>query len=120
VLTWQNLLLTLWARGYLKFEDSDAFDARGRLVPIPKAEFEIFFKALFDHGKKASPPAIVTKAMKTNFLNWISHRSGRSYEDITDRLGSVFDDLFNRVDEELGGVRPGDIDPRFLQLFRVQ
>jgi len=122
LLTWQNLLFTLWARAYLELDDTDAFDAQGRLVPIPKIEFKTFFNALFGAGESSGSlgPSGTGKAMKGDFLKWLSGRSGRSPEDITGLLGSVFDDLFHRLDEELGAIHAEDIDSRYIQLFRVQ
>jgi hypothetical protein len=58
--------------------------------------------------------------MKLEFLNWLSDRSGQPAESIASRLGRVLDDLFERVDEELGAIRPDDIDPRYIHLFRVE
>jgi hypothetical protein len=58
--------------------------------------------------------------MKIDFLNWLSDQSGRPPEDITSRLGSVLDDLFDCVDGELGAIRPDDIDPKHIHLFRVE
>lgn len=120
LLTWQNLLLTLWAHAYLELDGAE-IDAQGRPAPIPRSEFKTFFKALFAGEGAVSEVSLRTdKAMKIEFLKWLSARSGQRSEDITGRLGSVFDDLFSRVDEELGAIQPEDIDPRFLQLFRVQ
>jgi hypothetical protein len=120
LLTWQTLLLTLWVRGHLE-EDADAFDAQGRLSPIPKAAFKTFLKALFAHGEASDaplPPRTDT-SMKIDFLNWLSDRSGHPPEGISRRLGRVLDDLFDRVDDELGAIRPDDVDPRYIHLFRV-
>jgi hypothetical protein len=123
VLTWQNLLLTLWARAYLGLDDADAFNSQGRLAPILKSEFKTFFRALFTDREtsksKASQPAGTDKTMKIDFLNWLSGRSGRPPEVISEHLGRVLDALFERVDEELGTLRSEDIDPRYLHLFRL-
>jgi hypothetical protein len=117
LLTWQSLLLTLWARGHLNLDDDD----RGRWAPIPKAAFKTFLKALFAHGEDSDAPlpARTEKSMKIDFLNWLSDRSGEPPDQITRRLGGVLEGLFDRVDGELGAVRPGDIDPKHIHLFRV-
>jgi hypothetical protein len=118
LLTWQSLLLTLWARDHLKLEDDNT---RGLWTPIPKASFKTFLKALFAHEEapRAGRPARTEKSMKIDFLNWLSNRSGQPAEDITRRLGSVLDDLFDLVDGELGAIRPDDIDPKHIHLFRI-
>jgi hypothetical protein len=117
LLTWQNLLLTLWARAYLKLDG----DAPGPPAPVPKESFKIFLKALFsrEEASDAGLPSKTRKFMKIDFLNWLSGRSGRPPEEITRSLGNVLDDLFERVDEELGAIRPDDIDPKYIHLFRV-
>jgi hypothetical protein len=121
LLTWQNLLMTQWAHSYLTSDDENAFDAQGRLMPIPKTQFKPFFNALFARTERSdlSRPARTDKAMKINFLNWLSDRSGQPPEVLTGRLGGVLDALFEQVDEEMGAVRPDDIDPRHLHLFRL-
>ncbi len=120
LLTWQNLILTLWVRAYSGVEEAGDFNTQGRLTPIPKKEFKAFFKMLFAPGKTQDEPWFrTTKTMKTSFLTWLSGRSGVSAEEITGRLGGVLDELFDRVDEELGALQPDDIDPRYIHLFRV-
>jgi hypothetical protein len=122
LLTWRSLVLTLWARFHLGLDQSNEFDAEGRLTPLSRTEFIAFFKALFAPADStdASPPGKTGKAVKTEFLKWLSGRSEKSPEEITTIFGPVLDELFDKVDEEMGKVRPDDIDPRYVQLFRVK
>jgi hypothetical protein len=121
LLTWRNLVLTLWARFHLGLDRSAEFDAEGRLTPLSKTEFTTFFKSLFSptDSDDAPEPGKTGKVMKTGFLKWLSGRSKKTSEEITAMLGPVLDALFDQVDEELGNVRSDDIDPRFIHLFRV-
>jgi hypothetical protein len=122
VLTWQSLLLTLWARSYSGLGEAGEFTALGELAPIPKEAFVSFFKELFamDEASPASLPARVDKSMKIEFLKWLSGRAEQSPDVVTGKNGSALDALFEHVDEELGGIRPGTIDPRHIHLFRIQ
>ncbi len=122
LLTWRNLVLTLWARSHLGLDQSKEFDKVGRLTPLSKEEFSAFLKELFSSADSAEVPEPVKigTVAKTGLLKWMSGRSGKSLEEITALLGPVLDELFDQVDEELGRVRSDDVDPRFIQLFRIQ
>ena len=122
LLTWRNLLLTLWARFHLGLDRSNEFDAEGRLTPLSKTEFTTFFKALFSQTElaEAPDPGKTGRVIKTGFLKWLSGRSKKTAEEIATMLGPVLDELFDQVDEELGNVRSDDIDTRFIHLFRVK
>jgi hypothetical protein len=121
LLTWKNLVLTLWARFHLGLDPSSELDSQGRLKPLSKTEFTNFFKTLFSlsDSPDESRPGKTGKDMKIGFLNWFSGRSAKSSQEITETLGPVLDALFEQVDTELGNIRSEDIDPRFIHLFRV-
>jgi hypothetical protein len=122
LLTWRNLILTLWVRFHLGLDSSGEFDVEGRLTPLSKTEFTAFFKDLFSlmDPTVAAGPGKTGKMVKTEFLKWLTERAKKTSEEITTTLGPVLDELFNQVDEELGNIRPDDIDPRYIQLFRVK
>lgn len=109
VLTFKNLLLTLWARYYL--------DLPAMPAPLGFDEFARFFDALWA-GK--GRPRKTSQAMKTSFLNWLSGRSGLGDHEISRRLAQILDNLFNEIEIELGDVACKDVDPRFVQLFIIE
>ncbi|MEE4262140.1 MAG: DUF6178 family protein [Desulfobacteraceae bacterium] len=111
-LTYKNLVLTLWARHYLKIPAKP-------LQAIPLKDFRPFFSDLLparpDSGA-AKPPAI-PQAMKNHFLNWLAAETGLKDFEITGGLGRTFEDLFKEMEIELGRVSAKDLDPRYIQLF---
>jgi hypothetical protein len=120
LLTYENLLLTLWARHYLTL--SKTTDSKRRLAPLRKDEFIRFFRDLFG-AKSENPPRVprkTVKAMKVSFLNWLSERSGDSPALLIDRLGPTLEALFDELDAELGAVGIRDLDPRFIFLFHIK
>jgi hypothetical protein len=120
LLTYKNLLLTLWARQYLTL--SKMTDAKRRLAPLTRDEFIRFFRDLFGVKSEASPrtPRKTVKAMKASFLNWLSESSADSPALLTERLGPTLEALFDEMDAELGAVGIRDLDPRFIFLFHIK
>lgn len=106
-LTYQNLLLTLWAHHYLGLPDTE-------VQPLPLDRFRQLFNDLWEKEKKT--PAIRDE-VKENFLKWLARRSGLNTFDIADRMGRALEGLFNTVETELGHVEARFLDPRFIHLF---
>ena len=114
-LTFKNLMLTSWARHYLKLPEQ-------RLKPLELGKFKSFFKSLLpgqpDSGSET--PRKVPQAMKNLFLNWLVDNTGLKDFEITERIGSTLENLFEDIESELGMVAVEDLDPRYVQLFLLE
>lgn len=109
LLTYKNLLLTLWARHYLGLAENPA--------PLALDEFKRCFDDLWatkDKPRKTRP------AIKESFLNWLSDRSGLTDYEISQKLAQTLENLFSEIESELGSVASKDLDPRFIQLFLIE
>ena len=111
-LTYKNLVLTLWARHYLKLPAQP-------LQAIPLKDFKPFFNDLLsgrpDPG--AGKQRAIPQAMKNHFLNWLAGQTGLKDFEITEGLGRTFEKLFAEIESELGLVAAGDLDPRYVLMF---
>jgi hypothetical protein len=112
LLTFKNLLLTLWADAALGI----APPLGDPLAPIPLAlkDFKRFFDMLWAGREK---PRKIGGDTKTAFLGWLSERSDLPEEEISMKLGSALETLFGEIESEYGRVSKKDLDPRLIQLF---
>ena len=113
-LTYKNLLLTLWARHYNRLKGQ-------KLKALTLKQFLPFFEKLLPKPIDSDPrvAAKISAEMKTAFLNWLATETGLKDYEITDRLGQIFENLFNEIESEYGRVAATDIDPRFVHLFLI-
>ena len=111
-LTYKNLVLTLWARHYLKAPTQP-------LQAVALKDFQPFFEDLLPGrpDPAAAKPRSVPQAMKDNFLEWLAADTGLKEFEITEGLGRTFEDLFTDIESELGRVAAQDLDPRYIQMF---
>ena len=109
LLTWKNLLLTLWVRHYLGLAAEPA--------PLDRDEFKRFFNDLWTTRGK---PRQIRLAIKESFLNWLANQSGRADYEISQKLAQTLESLFSEIESELGRVAGQDLDPRFIQLFLIK
>lgn len=111
-LTYKNLMLTLWARHYLKLPAKP-------LQAIPLKDFKPFFNDLLsgrpDPG--AEKQRAIPQAMKNHFLNWLAAETGLKDFEITEGLGRTFENLFAEIESELGMVATRDLDPKYVLMF---
>jgi hypothetical protein len=108
LITYKNLLLTLWARHRLSLPAvSD---------PIPTAQFRPFFADLWETVVPGAPPA-VRESHKTEFLGWLAKESGFTEPEISRNLGKALERLFDEIADEYGRLSPEDLEPRFVNLF---
>ena len=114
-LTYKNLILTLWAKNYLKLQEK-------KLMPLVLREFQPFFKNLLpcQPGTEADQPRSIPIAMKNHFIEWLAADTGLKDFEITQQLGNTFNALFNELESELGRVAVEDLDPRYVQLFLLR
>jgi len=112
-MTHKSLILTQWARHFLGL--SEAFG------PIPIDRFKEFFNVLFlpDRTPDVGTPRQTNPSMKDALLAWLSEASGLSPFDISRRLGSALERLFQEIENELGSVSEEDLDPKYINLFHL-
>ncbi|MFP4445524.1 MAG: DUF6178 family protein [Desulfosudaceae bacterium] len=115
VLTYKNLLLTLWARDCLGMPPVADF--------IEMDDFRTFYADLLSSTPAAKEvPADghrITDAWKQMFLDWLSVMTGISTYNISQSAGKVLNDLFAEIEDTFGWVAPADLDPRYVELFLV-
>jgi len=119
VLTYKNLLLTLWARDTL---DESAFRQRPTLTPslTPEA-FLRLHRQLFPGPppRDVTRPRRIADPVKTAFLSWLARRTGQDAEELGQVMGGIFEALFSEIESELGSVAAEQLDPRYVRLFLV-
>jgi hypothetical protein len=109
LVTYENLLLTLWANHYLNMEG----DPQSPRL-LNKAQFGRLFDEIWQEGTQ---PRKISDAIREIFLNWLADTSGLTPYEISDRMAPALERLFGRIEDELGAVRKKDLDPRFNTLF---
>lgn len=108
-LTFQNLLLTLWANHYLKMSTDDAPPQ-----PLTLEQFRPLFRSLW---KSPGEKPVIDVAVRENFLSWLADRSRLDAANISQRMGAALERLFKTIESELGGVEERYLDPRHIHLF---
>ncbi len=114
-LTYKNLVLTLWARHYLKLSAKP-------LQSLALKDFKPFFEDLLPGRTEtgADKPRTIPQGMKNHFLDWLGAETGLRNFEITERLGQTFENLFADIESELGPIAARDLDPRYIQLFLLE
>jgi hypothetical protein len=113
-INYKNLLLTLWARENLQLPLAEPRDLD---LAIPLVKFKPFYQSLWIVKEEQR---IIGNDRKTDFLAWVSKKSGVAATDLSGRLGAVFETLFNEIESELGSVKAGNLDPRNVSLFLLR
>ena len=108
-LSHKNLILTLWARHYLKLSEKPD--------PLAVDKIKRFHGILFPDKNKAKK---IGQPMKNSFLKWLIERTGTSDFELSKSLGEVFEKLFSDIEIEYGQVSAEDLDPRYIHLFMVE
>lgn len=111
LITYKNLLLTLWARRRMGLSAAPE--------PIPMAQFQPFFADLWKTVEPGAPPE-VRESHKADFLGWLAQESGFTEPEISHNLGKALERLFNEIADEYGRLSPRDLEPRFVNLFLLE
>jgi hypothetical protein len=112
LITYQNVLLTLWADHCLGIDEKPS-------VPVPLSIDQL--RALHDRLWEPGPlPRRIGDSRRAQFLDWLAQRSGLSNYNISERMGPALEDLFALLESELGTVAAKDLDARFMQLFLIK
>jgi hypothetical protein len=114
LLTYKNLLLTLWAGAVLNPGKSDQVPSFSEL---PLGTFRNFFDSLWMENQRRRR---IGDEKKREFLAWVAKKSGFSSEVLSKELGTVFEELFNEIETELAAVKSGNLDPRYIHLFLLK
>jgi hypothetical protein len=105
--TYKNLLLTLWARASLK---APPIDPGAETFAVSLSAFRDFYTELWTDQKGLR---IIGDEKKADFLQWAAQASDQPSADLSDRLGTVFEALFDEIQRELAPVRTGNLDPPY-------
>ena len=100
MLTYKNLLLTLWTRSLIAMP---GVDAGVSAISIPYPTFKPFFAALWTTkgGRR-----FIGDEKKTSFLKWVAKASNQTSDELSEQLGPVFEALFNEIEAVSGEVQP--------------
>lgn len=109
LVTYENLLLTLWANHYLNMEG----DPKSPRL-LNKEQFGRLFKEMWQEGTQ---PRRIKDAVREIFLGWLADSSGLTPYQISERMAPALELLFGKIENELGAVQRKDLDPRFITLF---
>jgi hypothetical protein len=109
LLTYENLLLTLWANDHLNMGADP-----GIPQPLTMEQFQRLFKELW---QSQSLPRQINDTARKIFLGWLSQRSDLAGFEISERMAPELERLFTKIEGELGQVQQEDLDPRFITLF---
>lgn len=105
-ITYENLLLTLWAKQRLGLPAGPE--------PVCLETFRPFYSQMWEENTK-SPQ--IKNSVKSDFLSWLSSAGATEATTLSAQLGHALELLFDRIEEEYGSVSPADLDPRFVNLF---
>jgi len=113
-ITHKSLLLTLWARSYLRLSEG--------FTPLALDEFKRFFDALFEDRKAtdADKPRTTRTHMKESFMNWLAEISRWDLVDISRKFAETLQNIFIEIETEFGSVASNDLDSRFVRLFVLE
>ena len=114
LLTYKNLLLTLWVRASLK---APPVDADTSTIAVSLSAFKKFYAALWTNHEGQR---IIGDGKKAEFLHWAAVASGQSPADLSDHLGIVFETLFDEIERELSPVKAGNLDPSLVDIFLLK
>ncbi len=110
-LTYQNVLLTLWARSSLGLADD--------LQPIALEAFGAFWESLFQRPPRGTTPAgrVITDDQRRAFLQWLAGQTGSGEDELADAVGPSLASLFDELQAEYGRVSLARIDLRYIHHF---
>ncbi len=112
LLTCENMLLTLWANHHLGMGGNPKAPR-----PLNREQFSRLFNDLWQEGTQ---PRKIRDAIREIFLDWLAHSSGLTIYEISERMAPTLEQLFSKMESELGQVKSTDLDPRFILLFLLE
>ncbi|PID77851.1 MAG: hypothetical protein CSB21_03320 [Deltaproteobacteria bacterium] len=109
-LFWDIFLLTLWARKWLNLDET-IFEA------LSFSQFKEFYNWLWDNEDCKK---IIDENKKKDFLNWVTAAAKIETELMLERLGTVFSDLFDLVENEFKDISPENLNIKYIKYFLVE
>ena len=109
-LGWENFILTLWARDWLHMKDDV-------LEPVSLENFRKFFDWLWI---KEDGVRFIGRDKKQDFLNWLVRTAEIEPDLLIGKLGNVFDDLFELLENEYRHVETKSLDAKYINFFLVK
>lgn len=106
--TYQNLLLTAWARHELGLDK--------KFQPLSEKELQNFFERL---GQDRDNAFQTRTDWKEAFRHWLEKQSGLDASELRRGMDVTIEKLFCLLDEECGRVSPQHLDVRYVRLFLV-
>lgn len=106
-ISFENLLLTLWARNRAGLSDIFA--------PMDMARFRRFFESLWTDGS----PRKIQDTVKTDFLYYLAQKSGQDETEVSKSFAEYLESMFAGIEDELGAVSADDLDYRFVNMFLI-
>jgi len=105
-LTCYNLIMTLWVHGKSGKKD----DTEG---PVIMDDVRLWFRDMvMPHNDDVENPK--NNQGKKELLSWLSHRSGFTEEEISNRLGHALEAMFQEFVNEYGSVHVDDLEARYI------
>lgn len=101
-LTWKNLLLTLWVRHELNYENN--------LDPLSTGALQDFWPQIFDGNQ-------LQKSAKPNFKKWLEQLANAKIND--ENALRALDKLFVELVEEYADVDPRNLNAKHVTMFRL-
>ncbi len=111
MLSWRNVLLTLWARAELGMDPE--------IAPVPVDRFRPFFRRLFPDSPLPESARGPDPAMKDRMFHWLARTSEIDPVSLSRSAGKSLEALFEALESEYGRVPEERLDPRFSSLFRL-
>lgn len=108
MLTWQQLLLTLWARW------STGYD--GDRLAVPLSTFIPFYRELWEGSL---PSRRISDAARERFLKWLAHAARLDAYVLSSKFRETLEALFDAVENEYQAVSEVHLDPRHIHLFML-
>ena len=108
-LSYKNLLLTLWVKNRLGIP--------ANLAPLSLDELKEFYPRLWEPGKK---PHRISESIKTDFLDFLSDRTGLSTPVIFKKARPFLENFFEDLESEYGDVSVDALDPKYVTLFLLE
>jgi uncharacterized protein (DUF2267 family) len=94
-----------------------AIDPGTETVAVSLSMFRDFYASLWTRREGCR---VIGDEKRVEFLHWVAQASGRHPDDLSDRLGAVFQALFDEIEREMAPIRSGNLDPRYVRLFLLK
>jgi len=109
LLNHKNLILTQWARSFL-----------GLAPGSPTIRFADLKKLFAELNFGRARPGRISPSVKASFLSWLEGQTRLSAQELSRKLGPVFEALFNEIENEYSLISQEALDPKYIHLFLIK